>query len=68
MRGGRLYGFEFKFEDAPRPTRSMHHVTEDLGLERIWVVYPGDRCYPVAERIELLPLNMIDHALEHMNR
>jgi uncharacterized protein len=67
MRGGRRYGFEFKFEDAPRPTRSMHQVTEDLGLERIWVVYPGDRCYPVAERIELLPLSMLDHALERMN-
>jgi hypothetical protein len=68
MQRGKRYGFEFRFEDAPRPTRSMHQVTEDLGLERIWVVYPGDRRYSVSERIELLPLNEIDHAIGFMRR
>jgi len=68
MHRGKRYGFEFRFEDAPRPTRSMHQVTEDLGLERIWVVYPGDRRYSVSERIELLPLNEIDHAIGFMRR
>jgi uncharacterized protein len=59
LRGGRRYGFEFKFEDAPRPTRSMHVALHDLKLERLWVVYPGDRSFSVADRIELLPLTQI---------
>jgi len=38
---GRRFGFEFKFADAPGLTRSMHIAREDLGLERLFVVYPG---------------------------
>lgn len=41
MRGGRRWGFEFKCSDAPAVTKSMHIALQDLGLERIWVVYPG---------------------------
>ncbi len=28
VRGGKRYGFEFKYADAPRPTQSMHVVIE----------------------------------------
>jgi len=67
LRGGRRYGFELKFEDAPRPTRSMQMVLEDLNLERLWIVYPGDRTFPLKERIELLPISRIDEAVRKMN-
>ncbi len=56
LRRGRRWGFEFKCTDAPRTTRSMHVVADDLGLEHLWVVYPGDREFPLAERITALPL------------
>lgn len=56
MRGGRRYGFEFKFEDAPRTTKSMHHAIEDLGLEHLWVVSPGNRSLPLTDRISVLSL------------
>lgn len=59
MRRGRRWGFEFKCTDAPRTTRSMHVVAGDLGLEHLWVVYPGDREFPLAERITAVPLTRV---------
>ena len=59
LRRGRRWGFEFKCADAPRTTRSMHLVSDDLGLEHLWVVYPGDREYPLTGRITALPLTRI---------
>ena len=63
LRRGRRWGFEFKCTDAPRTTKSMHIVIEDLGLERLWVIYPGDREYPLTDTITALPLKKI-HDLE----
>ena len=56
LRRGRRWGFEFKCADAPRTTRSMHIVMDDLGLEHLWILYPGDRQYPLTDRITALPL------------
>jgi hypothetical protein len=41
MRNGERWGFEFKCQDAPKMTRSMHIALEDLKLERLWVIHPG---------------------------
>ncbi len=59
LRRGRRWGFEFKCTDAPRTTRSMHIVIEDLELEHLWVIYPGDREYPLTDTITALPLKSI---------
>ena len=59
LRRGRRWGFEFKCTDAPRTTRSMHVVMEDLGLEHLWVLYPGDRAYPLTDDITALPLKRV---------
>lgn len=56
FKGGRRYGVEFKCGDAPRMTKSLHIAIEDLNLERAWIIYPGERRYPVHERVEALPL------------
>lgn len=53
---GKLYGCEFKFADAPRRTRSMTVAMQDLDLEHLWVIYPGDREYPLGEKITAMPL------------
>jgi predicted AAA+ superfamily ATPase len=66
MRGGRRYGFEFKFEDAPRPTRSMHGAIADLGLEHLWVVFAGERTMALADRISTLPLARLGEAVARM--
>ena len=63
LRRGRRWGFEFKCTDAPRTTKSMRTVIEDLGLTHLWVLYPGDREYPLNDTITALPLRKI-HDLE----
>ena len=65
QRRGKRWGFEFKCTDAPRTTKSMRIVIEDLGLEHLWVIYPGDLEYPLAQEITALPLKKIgDLALQ----
>ena len=54
--GGRRIGVEFKREDAPRLTHSMHVALKDLKLERLSVIYPGTRRYRLHDRVEALPL------------
>ncbi|MBN1594912.1 ATP-binding protein [candidate division FCPU426 bacterium] len=54
--GGRLYGVECKRAAAPAMTPSMRIALEDLGLERIVVIYPGKQKYQLHKRIEVLPL------------
>ncbi len=66
MRGGRRYGFEFKFQDRPRPTRSMHVVLGDLKLAKLWIIYSGDRSYPLGERIEAIPLKDCGKAIAEL--
>ena len=56
LRRGRRWGFEFKCTDAPRTTKSMHIVINDLRLAHLWVLYPGDQAYPLTNTITALPL------------
>jgi hypothetical protein len=57
--GGRRYGVEVKYGDAPRLTRSMRIAMADLGLRRLFVVYPGGERYPLAKGIEALSLPQV---------
>ncbi len=53
---GRRIGVECKRKDAPALTPSMRIALNDLRLDRLIVVYPGDRRYGLAERVEVVPL------------
>jgi predicted AAA+ superfamily ATPase len=53
---GKLIGFEFKVSDAPKLTRSMSIACQDLGLHRLVVVSPASVRYPLADRIDVMPL------------
>ncbi|MGC9450890.1 MAG: ATP-binding protein [Oceanipulchritudo sp.] len=54
--GGRRLGFEFKFTEAPATTKSMQVAIADLGLDHVYVVYPGVERYPLAGRVTALPI------------
>jgi uncharacterized protein len=54
---GKRWGFEFKYQDAPTMTKSMHTALADLKLERLWVVYPGEKQYALHERVDCVGLN-----------
>jgi uncharacterized protein len=53
---GKRYGFEFKYADAPRGSRSMHVAIQDLSLTRLWIIYPGHQEYPIDDKISVLPI------------
>ncbi|TBR22756.1 ATP-binding protein [bacterium] len=63
VRGGRRYGFEFKYADAPKTTKSMRMAMADLRLERLWVVHPGEREERLDETIDSTPLARLPRAL-----
>ncbi len=54
---GRRIGVEFKCADAPEITKSMRIALEDLKLDQLLVVYPGDRTYPLDKNVHVLPLS-----------
>jgi predicted AAA+ superfamily ATPase len=56
LAGGKRHGFEFKYADAPRRGRSMLIALEDLDLDILRVVYPGDRSYDLHDKIRVIPL------------
>ena len=55
LKQGRRVGVEIKRIDAPRRTRSMTIAVNDLGLEALHVVYPGDTRYVIDDRITAVP-------------
>jgi hypothetical protein len=57
MVGAKRYGFEFKYADAPGRSRSMLTAIQDLGLEHLRVIYPGNQEYPLDNKISVVPLN-----------
>jgi len=59
IKDGHMLGLECKRVDAPRLTPSMRIALDDLKLERIAVVYPGAKRFPLAERVEAVPLDAL---------
>lgn len=53
---GRRIGYECKLTDSPRMTKSMHVVQADLKLDHLFVVYPGQRRFLLAERVTAIGL------------
>ena len=56
IRAGERVGVEFKRADAPGLTRSMVIALHDLQLARLYVVYPGELRYRLADQVEVVPL------------
>ncbi len=55
----RRHGFEIRYSDAPSATKSMHVALADLGLEHLWVIYPGQHRYALGEKITVVPAREI---------
>lgn len=55
IQNGRKIGFEIKYNDAPKVTKSMLLALNDLSLEKIFIIYPGSKGYALHERILVVP-------------
>ncbi len=53
---GRRIGVECKRADAPTLTPSMRVAMIDLKLDEFYVVYPGEKRYPLADKVTVVPL------------
>ena len=66
---GLRVGVEFKRVDAPKMTASMHIALQDLKLDALYVVYPGERRYTMMFEggtstrvpVQAIPLNDLAH-------
>ena len=52
QRDGKTYGFEFKATESPSRTRSMSIAMQDLRLEKVFVIHPGDHVFSLGEGVE----------------
>jgi uncharacterized protein len=65
---GRNWAIEIKYADAPRLTPSMVSAMSDLRLSHLWVIYPGDRAYPLADKVSTLPLTALQVPWQYADR
>jgi uncharacterized protein len=56
LKGAQRVGVEFKHSSNPKVTQSMRIAANDLKLDRLYVVYPGDYRYALGNGIEAVPL------------
>ena len=59
LKGARRVGVEFKRADVPRVTRSMRTAIDDLKLDALYVVYPGQQRFMLTEGVEVVPLRAL---------
>lgn len=65
QKGGKNYGAEFKYASAPSSTKSMQSAINDLCLERLFVIYPGDKTYAVTDKIKAFPVSSLKPGFEN---
>jgi hypothetical protein len=61
---GRLWGIECKYDEAPTITRSMHSAIAELDLTHVWLIYPGDDIYSLADKITAAGVTTIPRAFD----
>lgn len=53
---GKRYGFEIKYSDAPKTSKSMRSAISDLGLDHLYIVCPGQDSYLLDNKISVLAI------------
>ena len=57
VKGNEREGFEFKYSSTPKATRSMYTAIEELRLDRLTVIHPGEIDYPLTDQIDVMCLS-----------
>lgn len=66
IRRGKRWGFEIKYADAPKLTRSMKIAKKDLNLDHLWIIYPGKDNYPLENKVDCIGLNFLEEVISHL--
>lgn len=56
FQGGKRLGYEFKFADQPKLTKSMIIAKESLSLDSLTVIHPSEGNFPLSEGIRAIGL------------
>ena len=62
-RNGKRSGYEIKYTSAPKLTKSMQIAMNDLKLDSLTVVYPGEIDYPLTEKIRVLAFKSLAQSI-----
>ncbi len=63
FRHGKRYGFEIKYSDAPKTSKSMRSAVSDIGLEHLYIVCPGRDSYPLDDKISVLAISDLEKTI-----
>lgn len=59
IKDGKRIGFECKYSDTPKTTKSMHIVITDLILDHVYVIVPGNFSYAISKQITACGLDAV---------
>jgi len=59
LKNGKRLGFEIKYSETPKVTRSMHQIIDDLKLDQFYIVYQGKHQLELEEKVQLLPISAL---------
>lgn len=65
IKDGKMLGFEFKYSDQPRISKSMQIALEDLQLDHLTVIFPTRGDFLLSEKIRAVGL--IDYLTQNTN-
>ncbi len=63
---GKKIGFEIKYTETPKIIRSMRIALNDLKLDRLFVIYPGDKDFFLNEMIYVIALKNLKTIYLHL--
>lgn len=53
---GQRIGYEIKYCDVPKITKSINIAIEDLKLDKVFIIYPGDKSFALTSKISAFSL------------
>ncbi|MFC2173447.1 hypothetical protein ACFLU6_12555, partial [Acidobacteriota bacterium] len=56
FRSGKRLGFEVKYTDSPRTTKSLRNAKSDLALDSVHIIYPGTHSFEIDKGISALSI------------
>lgn len=59
IKNGKRIGFEFKYTDSPKISPSMQIAINDLKLNHLYVIFPGNISFPLSEHITAQGLEIL---------
>ncbi len=59
FKNGKRIGFEFKYSDSPKITKSMNIAIEDLKLDHLYIIFPGKLSFDINEKVTACGLDAL---------